>query len=59
MVICRKCNHLYDPGDLMGGVCDDCREEEMQTEIRRERNRTMLERILSEQPDSQLVLCSR
>lgn len=23
---CRKCGCLCDPGDLINGVCDDCRE---------------------------------
>lgn len=25
---CRRCGCLCDPGDIIGGLCDDCREEE-------------------------------
>lgn len=25
---CDKCGCLCDPGDLVNGICDDCREEE-------------------------------
>lgn len=28
MLKCRICNCNCDPGDLVNGVCDDCREEE-------------------------------
>lgn len=32
MRTCRKCGHLYDPGDLRNGVCDDCREKDEKSE---------------------------
>lgn len=56
---CRKCGCRCDSGDLIGGVCDDCREEERQMEIRSEWNRKLFSRNISEQPDGQLVLCSK
>ena len=34
MLSCRICGCSCDPGDLIGGVCDDCREEEYQRQIR-------------------------
>ena len=34
MLSCRVCGCLCDPGDLLGGVCDDCREADLQKEIR-------------------------
>lgn len=37
MIRCEHCNCLCDPGDLIGGVCDDCREEELQKEEQKER----------------------
>ena len=24
---CNKCNGRCDPGDLVGGICDECREQ--------------------------------
>lgn len=29
---CEKCQCLCDPGDLINGVCDDCRESERKQE---------------------------
>lgn len=29
---CRKCGCLCDPGDLVNGVCDDCREADRRAE---------------------------
>lgn len=29
---CRKCGCLCDPGDLINGVCDDCREADRRAE---------------------------
>lgn len=54
---CRLCGYLYDPGELQGFVCDDCREAERQLEIRKEWNRKMRARHITEQADGQLVLC--
>lgn len=34
MVSCRRCGCNCDPGDLKGGICEDCREEERQEEVR-------------------------
>lgn len=28
MIRCERCKCLCDPGDLINGICDDCREEE-------------------------------
>lgn len=33
---CDKCGCLCDPGDLLNGVCDDCREDEQKKEDKRE-----------------------
>lgn len=33
---CDKCGCLCDPGDLLGGICDDCRTEEKKQEESRE-----------------------
>lgn len=33
---CDKCGCLCDPGDLLNGVCDDCREDEKKQEESRE-----------------------
>lgn len=57
MSSCRKCGCRCDPSDLQGGVCDDCREEERQKEIRKEWNRMMRARHIAEQPDGQYVIC--
>lgn len=32
MVVCRQCGANCDPGDLIGGICDDCREENFKKE---------------------------
>ena len=45
-----------DVGELENGVCDDCREEEEQQEIRKEMTRKMLSRFLAQQADGQLVM---
>lgn len=29
---CDKCGCLCDPGDLVNGICDDCRREERNNE---------------------------
>lgn len=31
---CRRCHCLCDPGDIIGGLCDDCREQDAQEERR-------------------------
>lgn len=33
---CDKCGCLCDPGDLLGGICDDCRQEERKQEEKQE-----------------------
>lgn len=55
MYICGKCGCFCDAGELHGGVCDDCREEEEKLEIRREEHRQMLKRNLIMREDGQLV----
>lgn len=32
MLFCRNCGCLCDPGDIRGGLCDDCREEQERLE---------------------------
>lgn len=54
---CRKCGCMCDPGDIVGGVCDDCREEEKSLEIRKEWNRMMRDRNIKQQKDGQMVIC--
>lgn len=34
MVTCKVCGGNYDNGELVGGVCTDCIEEEQQRQIR-------------------------
>ncbi|MCM1200229.1 MAG: hypothetical protein NC548_31360 [Lachnospiraceae bacterium] len=34
MVICKVCGGNYDNGELIGGVCPECIEEEHQRQIR-------------------------
>jgi len=36
MIICRKCGANCDPGDIVGGQCLDCMEQERQMQIRQE-----------------------
>lgn len=33
---CERCGCLCDPGDLVNGVCDDCRESEKKKEENQE-----------------------
>ena len=56
MYECSICQCLFDAGEIHGGICDDCRDEEMQIEIRKEMNRKMLARSIAEQADGQLVM---
>lgn len=37
MVVCRKCRGNYDPGEIVGGICIDCLEEEKQEQLRQSR----------------------
>lgn len=37
MVVCRKCRGNYDPGEIIGGICIDCLEEEKQEQLRQSR----------------------
>mgnify|MGYP006922129538 CR=1 FL=1 len=39
---CDKCGCLCDPGDLVNGICDDCREAER----KQEENQEMLLRMM-------------
>lgn len=56
MSSCRICGCRCDPGDLQSGICDDCREEELQRELKQEERRQMLARHVTEQADGQLVM---
>lgn len=33
---CASCHGMCDPGELVGGICDECREEEYQRMLRRD-----------------------
>ena len=39
---CERCGRLCDPGDLLNGVCDDCRESER----KQEKNQEMMLRMM-------------
>lgn len=56
MYKCNICHCYCDPGELHGGVCDDCVEEAMEEERRREEAIMMRRRYLSVQQDGQLVM---
>lgn len=56
MYQCSMCHGYFDAGELHGGVCDDCVEEVMAQEERREELARMRRRCLSEQMDGQLVM---
>ena len=56
MYQCNICHCYCDPGELHGGVCDDCVEAAMEEEIRREEAARMRRKYLSVQRDGQLVL---
>lgn len=56
MYQCNTCGCYADAGELRGGVCEDCIEEERQSEERRDWTRKMLARNIAEQSDGQLVL---
>lgn len=34
MVRCERCTHSYDRGEVIGGICVDCREKEKQEQLR-------------------------
>lgn len=36
MLTCRMCSCNCDPGDLVNGICDDCREAEQQERERKQ-----------------------
>lgn len=42
---CDKCGCLCDPGDLLNGICDDCREAEQKRE---ENQETLLQMMRGE-----------
>lgn len=56
MYICNRCGCRCDAGELRGGVCDDCLEEERHLEARREQDRIMREHCIMEQSNGQLAL---
>ena len=59
MVRCKNCQCLCDPGDIISGICDDCREDAIRMEEREEQYRQMRKRSITEQPDGQMVLICR
>lgn len=56
MYQCNICHCYCDPGELHGGVCDDCVEAAMGAETRREEAARMRQRHLSVQQDGQPVM---
>ena len=48
-IVCKKCGYSYDPVEIRGGICYDCREEQE----RRERTKEAFAG-LSEQADGQM-----
>lgn len=42
MVRCERCKCLCDPGDLISGICDDCREEEQREQEQKQKMGRML-----------------
>lgn len=56
MYQCDICHCYCDPGELHGGVCDDCVEEAMEEERRREEAIMMRRKYLTVQQDGQLVM---
>ena len=42
MIKCKSCHCNCDPGDLINGICDDCREAERQKEKQNEEMSMML-----------------
>ncbi len=53
---CRICGCLCDPGDIVGGICDDCRAEEERRSRKLDEYIDLRKRYLKEQADGQLVL---
>ena len=56
MVECRVCHCLCDHGDIVGGICDDCREAEERRSRKLDEYIELRKRYLKEQADGQLVL---
>ena len=56
MSICRICGCRCDPGDLVNGVCDDCRYEQIKAEVRERERQELFARNIKEQADGQLVM---
>ena len=60
--VCHICGCNCDAGELVNGVCDDCRdaavkaEENRQLRIRMELNQAIRARY-AQQPDGQMVMC--
>lgn len=48
-IVCSKCGYSYDPVEIQGGICCDCREEQE----RRQRTEAAFAGI-SEQADGQM-----
>lgn len=59
MVRCKNCQCLCDPGDIIGGICDDCREDAIRQEERDEQHINIRKRSIAEQPDGQMVMICR
>lgn len=49
---CSACGGICDPGELVGGVCTECREEA----VRRSQRILRICREVREQKDGQMVL---
>ena len=56
MVECRVCHCLCDTGDIVGGICDDCRAAEERRSRKLDEYIDLRKRYLKEQADGQLVL---
>lgn len=49
MLKCRICGGNCDPGDLIGGICDDCRMEKTKEEKRQDEMNRLSRMIMSGQ----------
>lgn len=56
MQVCKRCGCLCDPGDLINSICDDCRTQEKEMEVKRDETIKMLAANLIEQADGQIIL---
>lgn len=55
MYRCTRCGGICDPGELIGGICFDCRQEEKRKERARKEFSDFCERM-KEQIDGQMVM---